>query len=361
MKNILYPFILALLVLAVGCEEEEHPVYQVLGDPAFTSPAGGTTYVLLEENEEDTLVSFTWDPANYGFQAPVTYRVHLDEAGNNFQEPRELGKVTETKLEVTVGKMNSALLAMGMQPEQPANVEVRIMATVHPDLDTLYSTPLALTITPFEKIIVYPKLYVPGSYQNEWNPDWAEWDAANEHTTIFSVKDDGKYEGYLYFNEAEVYHKFTMVPGWEEDYTIGDPDPGGESGTLQIGSWGGNNIKVVTGGAGVFLVKANLNDATYSHTKTHWGLIGSATPGEWDYDTDMTYDPIEDVWTLTVDLTAGEIKFRANDGWDINLGDTGPDGKLEYGGDNIAIAEAGNYTITLDLSNAIYTYTVTKN
>ena len=100
---------------------------------------------------------------------------------------------------------------------------------------------------------------------------------------------------------------------------------------------------------------------TYTSLKTSWGLIGSATPNLWDSDQDMTYDGATKVWSITLNLTAGDIKFRANDGWDLNYGDTGPDGKLEEGGADIAIESAGNYTITLDLSGAIYTYTVKKN
>ena len=76
----------------------------------------------------------------------------------------------------------------------------------------------------------------------------------------------------------------------------------------------------------------------------------------------MTYDAASKTWTLTVDLTAEEIKFRANDGWDWNYGDTGADGSLENGGDNIPVPAAGNYTVVLDLSNPrAYTYTLTLN
>jgi len=127
---------------------------------------------------------------------------------------------------------------------------------------------------------------------------------------------------------------------------------------LLLGDWG-NNIKVTTG-AGYYLVKANLNDATYSNTKTDWGLVGSAT-GSWDVDQDMTYDPLADKWTITLNLVAGAIKFRANGAWDINMGDDKADLKLEYGGPDIVVSEAGNYTVTLNLSEAIYRYTLVKN
>jgi uncharacterized protein involved in high-affinity Fe2+ transport len=47
--------------------------------------------------------------------------------------------------------------------------------------------------------------------------------------------------------------------------------------------------------------------------------------------------------------------------WDLNFGDTGANGSLEFNGDNIKVPSAGNYTITLDLSSPRnYKYTLTK-
>ncbi|RMG27177.1 MAG: hypothetical protein D6730_07770 [Bacteroidetes bacterium] len=67
------------------------------------------------------------------------------------------------------------------------------------------------------------------------------------------------------------------------------------------------------------------------------------------------------MWRITLDLQAGEVKFRANDDWAINFGDDDGNGSLEYGGANIVIAEAGNYTIDLMLSVQDYTYQIVKN
>jgi hypothetical protein len=56
------------------------------------------------------------------------------------------------------------------------------------------------------------------------------------------------------------------------------------------------------------------------------------------------------------------MKFRANNGWDINYGDKGADGMLDFNSDNIKIPSAGNYTITLDFSSPRnYKYSLTKN
>jgi hypothetical protein len=57
------------------------------------------------------------------------------------------------------------------------------------------------------------------------------------------------------------------------------------------------------------------------------------------------------------------MKFRANNDWPINFGDNNPaDGKPEYGGDNIPVATAGSYTITLDIGIAgNYAYSIRRN
>ena len=59
-------------------------------------------------------------------------------------------------------------------------------------------------------------------------------------------------------------------------------------------------------------------------------------------------------------LLDGEIKFRVNNDWGVNYGDTGLDGILELEGDNIP-SVAGIYDIMLDFSNpSVPTYTLTE-
>jgi hypothetical protein len=65
----------------------------------------------------------------------------------------------------------------------------------------------------------------------------------------------------------------------------------------------------------------------------------------------MTWNAADETWTITTALSAGELKFRANDGWDINLGGDSTDDLVENGA-NLQIAEAGTYTITLYASRA---------
>jgi len=201
---------------------------------------------------------------------------------------------------------------------------------------------LRITPIPPKKLkSTYPVIYVPGSHQG--------WDPANTATVLASVLSDGNYEGYLWF-PANTEFKFTTGPNWDENY--------GDTGADGILDPGGDNI--IAAEEGYYKINVNLNDLTFTFAKTHWGIIGSATAGGWDSDQDMTYDAATGMWTASLELSAGEMKFRANDGWDINLGDTGFDGILEYNGDNIAIAQAGTYSISMKLGVPDYTYVIER-
>lgn len=96
--------------------------------------------------------------------------------------------------------------------------------------------------------------------------------------------------------------------------------------------------------------------------KIQWSIIGTATPNNWDADLPMTYEEASKTWKITLNLKAGEFKFRANGDWRINLGDTKGNGVLKSDGDNLKLAVTGNYTVTLSLNAAgNYTYTLVKN
>lgn len=188
----------------------------------------------------------------------------------------------------------------------------------------------------------YPVLYMPGSHQG--------WDPTNTNTVVASVNSDGIYEGFYFFSAGSEF-KFTDGPAWDVNYGDNNAD-----GTLDPD---GANILVAE--EGVYKVEVNtvVDPMNYTLTKTNWGVIGDATPGGWDADTDMEYvaDQVAPgALTVVMNLTAGTFKFRANDAWDINFGDTGVDGILDYGGDNIAVSGAGKYLITLNLGAPDYTY-----
>ncbi|MDX2247261.1 MAG: SusE domain-containing protein [Bacteroidia bacterium] len=340
-----YFFLLLTAFVAVSCVEKElNPVLQIGDAPSITSPTGDASFVLTEDNADDLIAPFSWTAADFGFSAAVSYTVEIDVAGNNFDEAVTLAVVNGLSLEsITVEKLNSIMLAKGRPDGVASPMDVRVMATINPDVDPVYSPTVSINVTPYKTTIVYPKLQVPGSYQG--------WDPAKENTVIFDRKSNGKFEGFIYFTDPNVEFKYTNGPSWDVNW--GDT---GADGTLDPG---GENIKATD--AGMYRLNVDINALTHTNALTNWGLIGSATPGGWDSDQDMTYDAATGYLTITLDLIVGDIKFRANDDWAINMGDNDGNKSLEYDGSNIAITEAGNYTIELILGVGDYTYNVKKN
>ena len=154
------------------------------------------------------------------------------------------------------------------------------------------------------------------------------------------------WKGAVHFGAGEF--KFRANNDWAYNYGSDEAD-----GNLTAG---GANIPVdLEADYAITLDLSTPNEYTYRADR--WGIIGSATPGGWDNDTDMTWDETNQVFTVTLEMTAGEYKFRANDDWNYNLG--GDINALTVGGANIVLEESGNYTITLDPWAKIAT--VTKN
>ena len=349
MKKILTLALFAALFIAACTEKDKEPILNPGAAPLITSPATGTSFVLADSTAAQIFKVFEWTAADFGFKAGINYTLELDKAGNNFANAVTVGSLNALSLaNITNERINTIMLTKDLPDAEFSNVEFRVVAKLGSDatLPVLISPTVTLQVRPYTVAINYPQLQVPGSYQT---PN--AWDPTNNNTVIFSARSDDKYEGYIYYSIADAKYKFTKGLGWDANWGDTNAD-----GTLDPN---GTDIPLVE--AGVYKLNVDLNALTHTYIKTDWGLIGSATPSGWDSDQNLIYDPVTNKWTITVDLVPGDIKFRANDAWDINLGDTGANKKMEYGGDNIAVVEAGNYTIELNLGVAVYTYKITKN
>jgi hypothetical protein len=334
------------LVLLWGCEEQTvETVLQLGASPTLTSPASGSEYTLAEANASEVLTTFEWTEADFGYQAGITYRLEFDVAGNGFAEPITLGVINGLSIsDVTQGKINNILLAKGLPFGFANELEVRVCATVSDLVDELCSDPLPIKVSPYQAEVIYPFLTVPGDYQG-WAPE-------DEDYKVFSRKSDDIYEGYIYFDVEEAVYKYAKDLGWDMNWGDIEPD-----GILDAGGID-NNIPI-EGGPGMFLLNCDLNTLEHSNLKTDWGVLGDATPTGWDADTDLTWDG--EKLTVTLDLSAGNLKFRANDDWEINFGDDFTNGTLEADGADIPVTEAGNYTINLYLNVSDYYYELNKN
>ena len=361
MKNITKSIIALFAVVAFSCtvqDVQDRPVIEGVDSPVLTSPTSGAAYVLSPANATAQAERFTWKSANFGGSVEVVYTVEIDKKGNAFKTPKELAtRKSENQASVSVETMNGAALALKSTPFAPAEFEVRVKATV--GTVVMLSNVVGIVITPYTT--ENPKLWVPGGYAkasgypNNWDPATSPQLSASGYGKV-------DFEGYVNFApftgvKEEDEYKFTSFPEWKGEYAAG-----ATAGTIALS---GANFKMPAGG--YYKIEVDTEKLTYTATATSWAVTGSGTPNGWPdngvQDHNMTYNPTTKVWSVTLNLSANEIKFRANDAWVLAYGDDGANGSLEPGNAaNIKVPTAGNYTITLDLSSPRnYKYSLTKN
>ena len=365
--NLITTLIIGVVLFLGSCQKEETDPKMDINlsvTAAITAPENGSAFVLTIADSAN-LFSVNWSAASYsvsdGAALPVpTYSLQMAFADSNFADNKELFNTQDLIYETIIYNFNNELISFGIPGDSTANIELRVVSGISGvsyTNDT--SDVISLTVTPFESAepppIDDPRLWVPGDYQG-----WAPADAPN----IWSVENNGIYIGYVYYPEGGSYEfKFTSAPDWDHtNFGAGEGE-----GVLDTDADAGNLIVPDFGG---YVLTCDTNALTWSYEVQNWGVIGSGIlDGDWSEDVDLEYDVANNLLTITIDVIeppdASELrfKFRANDGWDTNLGQ-GEEGtnELSPGGPDIPMPEGpGNYTFILDLSQPMPTYEFTKN
>ena len=167
-------------------------------------------------------------------------------------------------------------------------------------------------------------------------------DANGWATNDYLAGEDGvHFTGFMYLNQNGF--KFCTQPEWKGTNYGANFDTAKDAANITM-----------TEEASYYKVDVDLESKSYVLTPiTTIGIIGSASPNGWDSDVDMTYVPynkdtkeVNGYWEVkNITLSAGEIKFRANDDWAISWGGE-LDNLTTKNGGNITV-EAGTYDIKL--------------
>lgn len=338
-KLILFIAIIGLIGIFSSCEKDGSEVVMV------SNPAGPqlTTVpnLALERSKGQDMLTFVVTPVNPGFEASATYFLEAAAAGTSFADPvLIMTSSLPTGLKISVSDLNAALLKK-FTADQTASVDFRVRSVLIVDAGTgakgTASNPLQYVsdiVTVNAKPYGLPKLVLQNSGLDQ---------------IIESSLGNGVYTGYVKLDPTK-------------PFTLQDPDAnkvyGGAGGNLNQSTNG-----IVADASGWHILTVDVNTMKYTIAPYMIGLVGSATPNQWDApDQKMDYNRTTGTWSITLDLVAGEIKFRKNDGWAWNLGGT-PDA-LVHNGANIAVPAAGNYTVTLTIisdAGELGTFTIVKN
>lgn len=324
--------------------------YKVLDGKTYEVLAEGSTIEkkgFYQIKLANGAVTQSAEPMKWGVAGDATSGGWSKETAMEYNPETRLWTVVTTLLAGKEFKFKSDKdVWLGVTPEEESNMGGELNGgnnmKVVADKDTTYLVTLNLTEVGKYTYSLQPVKFeqssefitIPGEYQG-WKPE----DATAIKLT--SAARDFVYAGagYMTDDNFKFYDGGTWY-GLNGNITWDNAEK--TSGSFAISTSGGN-IKAET--AAYYHFDVNIKKGTVKFYKSGWEVIGDATPGAWDKGTVMDYNPDTKLWSVIVTLTGGEMKFRWDGGWDINLG--GSLGALTQGGGNIAVS-AGTYEIVLD-------------
>lgn len=328
-------FLLSFLFILGACDDREF--IELAEDANTTVSVSTSSVVLTEEIAADEILTVSWSQPNYGYSAAPSYKLLIDLEGGDFTEAQIIAAGVNLNKVFTAQELNSKMLSLGLTPNEVTTVDFKVQITLS-DAQIMYSEPVTVSVTPYSSLLDLSSAWglvgsaTPGTWGNEFILD----------IPFYQTTTPGVYVSYATLKDGEI--KIRKDNDWTVNY--------GDTGMDGLLDEGGDNIPVT---AGSYKVTFNENDLSWSIEPFTWGLVGDATPNGWDGpDFKLDYNPYQDNWKTVVTLTDGEFKFRFNNDWGVNYGDTGLDGILESAGDNIPIT-AGHYLVTFDLNTLEYT------
>ncbi len=191
----------------------------------------------------------------------------------------------------------------------------------------------------FEYVRDVPKIETLAIIGSATPNDWNEPD-----TDMKDDDGDGIYTLTAPLKEGEL--KFRANDAWTDLEWGGTDFPNG------VGVQGGSNIVVE---AGLYNISFNSNTLEYSFEVAPVGVIGDATPGGWDGDTDMKHVG-GGIYRMVLGLNDGSAKFRADNDWPINWGSGDfPVGLGTQDGSDIPVSK-GLYMISINAVTGDYSF-----
>lgn len=315
--------------------------------PEITNPKNGDSFVLSIDNNNVLATTVEWtDPIlDSSLGMDIEYVLETAATGTDFAVPIEAGNVKNSNsIDLTNAQLNAAAIQSGIEADTTGDLDIRLTATITDAASgsvlERISEPITISVSTYMTALDLTTEWgiVGDATPNSWNgPD----------VQLLKTSTDGVLIAYTTLTTGEI--KFRQNNSWDApNKNYGD---NGADGTLEEG---GSNIAITA--AGDYKVTVNFNDNTYTVELYTFGIVGGATPNEWNGpDLKLEYDRFSDVFRAIVTLKDGEIKFRENNSWDApsrNFG--GTDGVLSEGGANIVVS-AGHYIVTINFNDSTYT------
>jgi len=324
---------MAAVALLTSCEKDE--LRAMLNPDAAVAPSLSSQNVVLTKDAATAdALTISWAQPEFGFTAAPAYSILIDKKGGTFDKPITVSVGRDLKKTFKVQELNNLMIALGLPVATASDVDMKVIATLGAKTQVV-SPVKTFKITPYlDRLDLSTNWGIVGSATaNEWNgPDMP----------FYKTDKAGVLAAYVTLNNGEI--KFRQDNKWDNNY--------GDNGADGKADKDGTNISVT---AGTYRITFDTSTFAYKVEKYSPVLVGDSTPNGWNGpDTPLAYDPTSDTWKAVVKLEGGkDLKIRLNNDWGTNWG--GANGTLAAGGDNIRIAAAGTYLVTVDLAKLKYT------
>ena len=332
-------FLLTLTLLIVGCEKED--VVVMNSDITTNVSLNNDNIVLEEANEGQEVLTVSWTRPDFGFNAADQYVVMFDLISGDFSSPETEPAGSSLEKVFTTEMLNKVLLNLGAEPGTATQLQVKVDIQILGESQTAYSNPseaLNLTATPYSGVL---DLTTPWGVVGDATPNgWGN----GPDTPFYTTDEVGVYVAYI--NMIDGKWKIRKDNDWAINY-------GSEDGVNLV-----QNGPDIATTAGTYKITFDENNLTYKIETYSWGIVGSATPNEWNGpDIPLMYDSCSDTWRAVAKLNEGVWKVRQNNDWAVNYGSDAADGTLQSGGADIPVT-LGYYEVIVDLNKL--TYSISK-
>ena len=367
-KLLLFTF---LIVNISSCEKEDYLIFTAINQKEVKfQNEFQDVYKISQQTSNNISERLVWNAPDFDAPTTVTYVVDISTNSDFSTIDMSSGDTSNNHLGLKVSSMLEFAETLGLDddpsttfsdgsPNNTGMVYARVTAyagtsSSGANQSSTVSKTASMNIEVLENVgactdAALSNWGLVGSAVNGWGGTNRGFATGND-VPFLSNGQDGMFRAVATLYDGEF--KIREDNAWGLNY--GD---NGADGTLEQN---GANITI---SAGHYIIDFDAVNFTITITPagTVWGVVGSATLNGWGAaeDVKLMPDPCNDGVYIVKDvvLTDGEIKFRQDDAWGVNVGDNGADGTYEANGANIAVT-AGTYDMTLDTVNGTYTLTV---
>jgi hypothetical protein len=361
--------IILLLVIATACEKLIEPTPQFsANNAAFTLTAPATTTISAPAADSlKAAVTFTWNDPNLPLGlAKTKFTLIFDKAGNNFLNPTTK-EFTGVLSGVLLGKeVNGIALKYGGNFTTPANLDLRIVASLPNNNASVISNTIKVTFTPFSDLKLTSSssnvtITLAGKDQEAIKLTWST--AFNGLSSVKSYSFEFAKGGTNFANATK-----TAVTTFSKSYSQFDLNAlvlasgvaGGADGSIDFRIKCENEY-----GVSLYSNVVTVTVKTFIFAPDNLFIVGGATPNGWANPTVSSQQLKKlsfGVFQINLKLTAGEkyLLLPVNGSWDVKYGSnatgTGTTGDLVLGGSDIPAPSSTNfYSITIDFNTNKYT------